>query len=132
MCNLVNVIVSDEENNRTTYVGRLLGLVNQDSFQSLITDQVIASKIKTSTTTPLAEVSDKVETTILQSENDVIEKLRLVVSLKQINKTVAYNTLFISGIIDDVSSVLTDDYLSVITADNSTIHVSNTNKTGQV
>ncbi len=129
MCNLVNVVVSDEEKNKIRYVGRLLGLANQDSFQSIITDKVIANKIKTAATTPLSEVANKIETTILQDGNDNLEKLRLVVALKQINKTSAYNTLFISGIIEDVASILTDDYLSIITMDNSTIHVNNVNKT---
>lgn len=82
------------------YEGRLLGLIDDKEFNSLIKSPQLQTKCITRETMPLPAITKRYQK---------LDGLRVVIAVKKVNGEIATKLLFISERLDRVSYVKSDD-----------------------
>ncbi len=92
---IAKVFTSDNEDDKT-YEGRLLGLIDDKEFNSLLKSPQLQSKCITRESVPLS---------VITKQYQKLDGLRMVMAVKKVGNEVASKLLFISEKLDRVSYV---------------------------
>lgn len=105
------------------YSGRMLGLITAEDFSRIVSDKIIAKRVKTGETRALSEVQKRLDMEVSDPANKEFPPLRLVVDVHMKDNKRVYNILLITDVIVDITSFPTDAELGLITQGNDWLYV---------